>query len=75
MDGKFKKNRNRRRCGEAVEALPEKLQQPFIWNALEGMSFEEMSRRTGIPMGTLLSRKKKAQDRIRAALRRQGYEL
>ena len=60
---------------EAVEALPEKLKQPFVLNALEGMTFEEMSRCTGIPMGTLLSRKKKAQDRIRIALRKQGFEL
>jgi RNA polymerase sigma factor (sigma-70 family) len=59
----------------ALGKLPEKLRQPFIWNALDGMTFEEMSAKTGIPMGTLMARKKKAQDRIRAALTKQGFAL
>ncbi len=59
----------------ALGRLPEKLKQPFIWNALDGMTFEEMSKKTGIPMGTLMARKKKAQDRIRAQLKKQGFAL
>jgi RNA polymerase sigma-70 factor (ECF subfamily) len=59
----------------ALRRLPDTLREPFVQNALEGMTFEEMSRKTGIPMGTLMARKKKAQDRIRAEMRRKGFAL
>ena len=58
-----------------LRKLPEKYREPFVQNAVEGITFEEMSKQTGIPMGTLMARKKKAQDKIRAALVKRGFAL
>lgn len=60
---------------EALRKLPSDLREPFVLNAVEGMTFEAMSKKLGIPMGTLMARKKKAQDKIRAALVKQGFAL
>lgn len=57
---------------EAISSLPEDLKSAFVLNTLEGMTFEEISKKTNIPVGTLTARKKKAQDRIRAALLKKG---
>ena len=40
--------------------LPELLRQVFIWNELEGLSFQEIAARTGENLNTLLSRKRYA---------------
>ena len=58
-----------------LRKLPEKYREPFVRNAVEGMTFEAMSKETGIPMGTLMARKKKAQDKIRAALIKRGFAM
>ena len=44
----------------AVEELPEKLRLIVTEQALEGRTFRELSEEWGIPMGTLLSRKREA---------------
>lgn len=44
----------------AIEALPDKLQNIVVAQALEGQTFKELSEDWGIPMGTLLSRKREA---------------
>ena len=56
----------------AVAALPEAQREAFRGNALEGKTFREMSAESGVPMGTLMARKKKAVDSIRERLRRAG---
>jgi RNA polymerase sigma factor (sigma-70 family) len=45
---------------EALEELPDEQQEAFILNELGGKSFKEISEETGIPVNTLLSRKRRA---------------
>ena len=61
-----------RLVAEAVDELPEALRAPFVANVLDGLTFREMSEQTGVPMGTLMARKKKAVDTLRARLRSRG---
>jgi RNA polymerase sigma-70 factor (ECF subfamily) len=58
----------RRRLLSAIEALPEPLREAFVSSELGGESFDEMARRTGTPVGTLLSRKHRAVLRLRKTL-------
>lgn len=44
----------------ALSELPEDQRNVFIWHEIEGKSFQEMSEETGIPVNTLLSRKRYA---------------
>lgn len=44
----------------ALAELPEEQRQVFIWHELEGQTFQEMTRRTGEKMNTLLARKRYA---------------
>jgi len=57
---------------DAIRELPEPLRDAFTANAIDGITFRELSDRTGVPMGTLMARKKRAADRIRDRLRRDG---
>lgn len=59
-----------RLVADAVAALPDAQREAFVGNALEGRTFKEMSRECGVPMGTLMARKKKAVNTIREGLRR-----
>ena len=59
----------------AVSELPDPQRQAFVENALEGVTFREMSARSGIPPGTLMARKKRAADHIRARLREDGFSV
>lgn len=45
---------------EALQELPEEQRTVFIWNELEGISFKEISGRTGEKVNTLISRKRYA---------------
>ncbi|MBN2358242.1 MAG: sigma-70 family RNA polymerase sigma factor [Deltaproteobacteria bacterium] len=56
-----------------IAALPVEQRAVFVGNALDGMSYRELSEAWGVPMGTLMARKKKAVDTLRASLREQGY--
>ncbi len=44
----------------ALEELPAEQRDVFIWHELEDQSFKEISERTGVPLNTLLSRKRYA---------------
>jgi RNA polymerase sigma factor (sigma-70 family) len=55
-----------------IDELPEPERRAFVQNALEGVTFREMSERSGVPKGTLMARKKRAMDRIRGRLRAAG---
>ena len=45
---------------EALDDLPEEQRQVFVMHELEGKSFKEIAEKTGVPMNTLLSRKRYA---------------
>lgn len=60
---------------DAVRDLAPPLRDAFVMNALEMKTFKEMSESTGIPMGTLMARKKKAVTKIRKALSRLGFDI
>ncbi|HPS58625.1 MAG TPA: RNA polymerase sigma factor [Spirochaetota bacterium] len=53
---------------DSVLNLPDEMKEVFIMTEFEGRSYSEISKMTGIPPGTLLSRKSRAIDRIRADL-------
>lgn len=53
---------------ESVLNLPGDMKDVLIMTEFEGMSYSEISQMTGTPLGTLLSRKSRAIDRIRADL-------
>jgi len=61
---------------EAVAAAVKRLEEPlrfaFVENALEGRTFKEISAQSGIPMGTLMARKKRAVEAIRNELHQRG---
>ena len=52
----------------AVEDLPEEQREVFVAHELEGRSFQEMARATGVRVNTLLSRKRYAVLRLRERL-------
>lgn len=54
---------------EALSSLPPDQRQVFIAHELEGRSFREISRRTGVNVNTLLSRKHRAVLHLRNRLR------
>jgi RNA polymerase sigma factor (sigma-70 family) len=54
----------------AIDELPEEQRQVFVAHELEGRSFKEISRETGIGMNTLLSRKRYAVLHLRKRLQR-----
>ncbi len=49
----------------ALAELPPEQRDVFVWHELDGLSFEEISRRTGENLNTLLSRKRYAVLRLR----------
>ena len=53
---------------EALTALPKPQREVFMMHELEGISFKEMSEASGVPVGTLLARKKYAVDALKKAL-------
>ena len=53
---------------ESLEELPEEQKMVFIWNVLEGRTFQELSRITGESINTLLSRKRYAVQFLRNRL-------
>ena len=53
---------------EALTALPKPQREVFMMHELEGISFKEMSEASGVPMGTLLTRKKYAVEALKKAL-------
>lgn len=52
----------------ALEELPEEQRQVFVWNELEDVPFNEISKRTGEKINTLISRKRYAVLHLRKRL-------
>ncbi|MFH1572091.1 MAG: sigma-70 family RNA polymerase sigma factor [Gemmatimonadota bacterium] len=59
----------------ALQELPPEQAEAFVANVLEGATFREMAARSGTPAGTLMARKKRAADHIRARLREHGFRV
>jgi RNA polymerase sigma-70 factor (ECF subfamily) len=57
----------------AVGRLPPDLKVAFVGNAVDDKTFRELSRETGVPMGTLMERKARAVGLVRGELERAGY--
>ncbi len=53
---------------EALEEIPEKQRNVFIWNELEDQTFQEIADRTGDNLKTLISRKRYAVQHLRKRL-------
>lgn len=60
---------------DALDELPEEQRQVFVWHELEGKSFKEMAEETGVPLNTLLSRKRYAVLHLRDRLQELYAEL
>ncbi|MCU0453367.1 MAG: RNA polymerase sigma factor [Bacteroidetes bacterium] len=60
---------------DALDEIPEDQRQVFVWHELEGKSFKEMAEITGVPMNTLLSRKRYAVLHLRDRLQELYHEL
>jgi RNA polymerase sigma factor (sigma-70 family) len=58
-----------------IDRLPEKYRAPFILCYLDGRTNMEAARELGCPKGTILSRLAWARERLRARLRRRGFDL
>jgi RNA polymerase sigma factor, sigma-70 family len=59
----------------ALDELPEEQRQVFIWNELEDVPFKDIAERTGVPVNTLLSRKRYAVLHLRDRLQTLRNEL
>jgi RNA polymerase sigma factor (sigma-70 family) len=54
---------------EALAELPDEQRAVFVAHEIDGQSFKEMAKATGVPLNTLLSRKHYAVKRLRERLR------
>ena len=59
----------------ALNELPEEQRQVFIWNELEDVPFNEISKRTGEKINTLISRKRYAVLHLRKRLEQLRREI
>jgi RNA polymerase sigma factor (sigma-70 family) len=59
----------------ALDELPAEQRDVFIWHELEGLSFREISEKSGQPLNTLLSRKRYAVMQLREKLQYLYKEL
>lgn len=59
----------------ALDELPEEQKQVFVWNELEDISFNEIAKRTGEKMNTLISRKRYAVLHLRKRLEQLYKEI
>jgi RNA polymerase sigma factor (sigma-70 family) len=67
-DGRYDREVIADELAEALEELPEKQRQVFVWHEIEGRSFNEIQEMTGEPLNTLLSRKRYAVQFLRRQL-------
>jgi RNA polymerase sigma factor (sigma-70 family) len=60
---------------EEVDRLPDKFRLPFVLHYLHGLSYEQVARQLGCPVGTLGSWLAQARDRLRRRLVQRGIAL
>jgi len=56
--------RDARLVGDALEELPPEFREAIVLRELEGMSYKEIARLCGIPVGTVMSRLARARQRL-----------
>ena len=64
----YLRNLFRETLNESLDELPEEQKQAFILNEMEGIPFKQISEETGIPVNTLISRKRYAVLHLRIKL-------
>lgn len=57
---------------EGIEKLPAEYREALVLRELEGMSYKQIARVTGAPIGTVMSRLARARHRLEQEIRRQG---
>lgn len=53
---------------QAIGELPDKQREVFLMTEVDGLTYREIAERTGVPLNTLLSRKRYAVQKLRRAL-------
>lgn len=71
-DAAYRRQRILATVETALAELPVDQRQAFLSHEVEGISFKELSRRTGVPVSTLLSRKRYAVLHLRKRLEQTG---
>ena len=59
---------------KALDELPEKQRQVFVWNELENMTLQQIADKTGENIKTIISRKRYAVEQLRKQLQYLYYE-
>jgi RNA polymerase sigma factor (sigma-70 family) len=54
---------------ESLDMLPKEQREAFVKNEIEGLSFKEISEKTGVPVNTLISRKRYAVQNLKEYLK------
>jgi len=54
----------------ALEHLPAEFREAIVLRELEGLSYKDIARVTGVPVGTVMSRLARARERLRRVLKR-----
>lgn len=60
---------------DTIDSLPDDQRTVIVMTEFEGVAFRELSVKTGVPIGTLLSRKSRALERIRSELNKYYFLL
>jgi RNA polymerase sigma-70 factor (ECF subfamily) len=60
----------RRLLASALERLPTEFREVLVLREIEGCSYRDIARVTGVPVGTVMSRIARARERMRRALKR-----
>jgi RNA polymerase sigma-70 factor (ECF subfamily) len=54
----------------ALESLPREFREALVLREIEGFSYREIARITGVPIGTVMSRLARGRERLRSSLKR-----
>ncbi len=68
-------NEFREKLFDSIDRLPDDQRAVIVMTEFEGLSFRELSERTGVSLGTLLSRKSRALDKVRADMNKYYFLL
>ena len=60
----------RDKLDSALDRLPSEFREVLVLRELEGLSYKDIARVTGVPVGTVMSRIARARDRLRRVLKR-----
>ena len=67
-EGLAQQNEAQQLIGEALDALPPEYREVLVLRELEGMSYKEVAKVAGLPLGTVMSRLSRARQRLQQAL-------